>query len=562
MRNSSNCLSEVFFALCKSIDSARSLAAWILFREGEFLQLVGLKIRPDDYDNSDAFAADYLITEYLSKYKGFEVVDTEAEALKRFSASEELCRKNNRRILDGAPLPSGADALILRATRKIHRLLGDFSYSKVIAGCRWGPGATSSIAARNATVDNKILERELCVTLHALPYFKAVFSDDIHWLRARGFGEVDGPTCALSKEFRVVGGGKLSVVPKNAKTGRTILVEPTCNLFLQFGVGHYIRRQLLKVGIDLNSQDRNRFLAKSGYATIDMKAASDTVYRELVYQLLPFDWALYLDRIRSKSYTLDGKVYRNLEKFSSMGNGFTFELESLLFWAIARSAMDNSDECGAISVFGDDIVVPVGSGKTVVTALEALGFEVNPDKTFLQGCFRESCGGHYWLSEDVTPIYQKEVPQTHQEVIRLFNRLVRLSLRWGARLNGGLSCRDSRLRNAARAALRFCGPSVEAQPELDRGDDGFLVFQDDPPWLLKAVNRRFVQLPKRRRASPEALLAYTLRFGPFTGSQDRKGVMDWVFTLPFYEHVSVRSGGAYVSKRRPYPGYLSDAPWT
>jgi hypothetical protein len=511
------------------------------------------------YCSADLFSPDYAVTSYLSKYKGLNTgLDLRQVAIGKFSQSEDRCAFLNRRITEGRPIP-GADAAILAAKRKISTLLGPFHYGKVLDHCRWGPGATASISAREATVDNKVLEPALSVTLHALPFFKAVMTCDTHWLRARGIA-ADGPTSVLNQEFQVVEGGRLTVVPKNAKTDRTILVEPTGNLFLQFGVGGFIRQRLKTVGVDLNSQELNQRLAREGLATIDLKAASDSVYRELVYQLLPLDWAHYMDCIRSKRYSIDKGPFMQLHKFSSMGNGFTFELESLIFWALAKSVMDEEDVRGCVSVFGDDIVVPVSIAPRVCAVLEAVGFELNREKTFIEGPFRESCGSHWFGTRDVTPVYQKELTEEKHEFTRAFNRLVRLARRLGPDGNA----RDSRVRNSLRTMIRTAprGYLDFAQPDVNGPDDGLLVFESDPFWLKKAASQRLIQLPKHRVGDEPALLAITLRFGCFTDNQPR-GVQEWIYSLPYRGRVSIRGGGAYAVRRRPRSFWtMSDAPWT
>jgi hypothetical protein len=100
-----------------------------------------------------------------------------------------------------------------------------------------------------------------------------------------------------------------------------------------------------------------------------------------------------------KSQKVDRWV--TLEKFSSMGNGFTFELETLLFYAIAKAAGGlQRDE---LSVYGDDIIIPTRCASDVLAALRFFGFTPNQRKTFVQGPFRESCGGDFFCGVDVTP---------------------------------------------------------------------------------------------------------------------------------------------------------------
>jgi hypothetical protein len=99
-------------------------------------------------------------------------------------------------------------------------------------------------------------------------------------------------------------------------------------------------------------------------------------------------------------------TWRELEKFSSMGNGCTFELESLLFLCICRSIIPENLH-GCISVYGDDIIIPQEYTEAVVERLNSLGFSVNADKSFWQGSFRESCGSFTFDGIDVRPFYLK-----------------------------------------------------------------------------------------------------------------------------------------------------------
>ena len=89
---------EVFFALCKSIDSPVSLGAWLRFKHNQ-LALAEMEINPGDYLDSDSFAADYLVVSFLSKWKGLDTgLDLASEAMKRLISSEVQCAESNRRI--------------------------------------------------------------------------------------------------------------------------------------------------------------------------------------------------------------------------------------------------------------------------------------------------------------------------------------------------------------------------------------------------------------------------------------------------------------------------------
>jgi hypothetical protein len=182
-------------------------------------------------------------------------------------------------------------------------------------------------------------------------------------------------------------------------------------MFIQKGLGGAIRRGLRRQGIDLNDQSRNRDLAHQGsitglLATLDLSSASDSVTVGLVQLLMPPIWYGYLADVRSPITDVFGELHRN-EMFSSMGNGFTFELESLLFYVLARTTAYFRGISGVISVYGDDIICPTALTHDLVWVLSYTGFEVNSSKSFWEGPFRESCGGHYYDGRDITPFYVK-----------------------------------------------------------------------------------------------------------------------------------------------------------
>lgn len=82
-----------------------------------------------------------------------------------------------------------------------------------------------------------------------------------------------------------------------------------------------------------------------------------------------------------------------------MGNGYTFTLETAIFAAVARLYSTTS------SVYGDDIIVESPAASDVIATLRHLGFYTNPEKTFVDGPFRESCGCDYWNGISVRPFY-------------------------------------------------------------------------------------------------------------------------------------------------------------
>ncbi len=338
-------------------------------------------------------------------------IDVEQVALTKFLESEEICRSTNSRFRNRSiPFSEGGmDAgLIFEVQRKIAGILGPFpGVCKFNYG--FGPGANVGLS-RFTSVRRKLSTRPTC-TAGAWKYLPVIQEYSPHW------------TEKLEKALPVAG-GKYASVPKNAKTNRSILIEPLINSYLQKGVGSYIRDKLMVAGLDLSDQSFNQHLALLGsisgdWATIDLAAASDTISREVVKELLPCDWWFFLEDIRSQFAVLpDGReIY--LQKFSSMGNGFTFELETLIFFAIASVISDQ-----LVQVYGDDIVVRSCDFQKVITALNHFGFSVNPDKSFGSGHFRESCGRDYYGGVPVRPCFVKGRLSV-KELFRLHNFFIR-----------------------------------------------------------------------------------------------------------------------------------------
>ncbi len=389
---------------------------------------------------AERFAIDYLAEEMYSKYDdGVKSKEKRTKAISRFDEGELLCAFTNFKF---SPLPSGQvpewldeksdlapdlREVITRARRNISRVLGEFpGWESVLKGMDFGPGATTRLSRRHAGKSNKWAGRPHATTFLQSP-LECIF--DAYPLILKRLG---GSAC------EIVRGNKLDWVPKNYKTDRTIAIEPDWNMFVQKGLGAEIRRKLKRVGQDLDDQSVNRFLAAIGsidgsLATLDLSMASDTVAYRLVETLIRPDWFEALQQCRSPIgfYVDDGiETAVIYEKFSSMGNGYTFELESLIFWGILRAISELTEETDhRLFVYGDDLVVPRTIAGYAMHYLQQCGFVVNPSKSFATGPFRESCGGHYFEGTDVTPFYIREAVDTldrlfllHNNVYRWFNR--------------------------------------------------------------------------------------------------------------------------------------------
>ena len=380
-----------------------------------------------------AFAAGYLRSTLLSKFVELDAQsasDRRSRAIEKWLSTETTNRNTNQRlsaalnwsvdILPGVPYKRFMDkvrdviAQIVPWTPSLDPLNGGFS----------GGASTSTKRALGHPAE-KFLDKA-DVTRPCLP----IFRDIIRGTRWHDhFGE-------SGLEPRFVIGNVLFTVPKNANIDRVACKEPDLNMFLQKSLGNQIRRCLKRVGVDLNNQHINRNLARIGAVTgslltLDLSSASDSISFELVKQAMPADWFYYLDLFRSKFTTVDDKVVE-VEMFSSMGNGFTFELESLLFYAITRTVSYFEGVRGQISVYGDDIIAPTEIADSLISALAFLGFKTNEDKSFVHGPFRESCGAHWYGDQDVTPFYLRRPFRSVSDLILTLNQLTS----WASRCLG------------------------------------------------------------------------------------------------------------------------------
>jgi hypothetical protein len=158
-------------------------------------------------------------------------------------------------------------------------------------------------------------------------------------------------------------------------------------------------------------------------ATLDLSEASDRVHMDVVRRLFR-RWPHLLDFVeasRSVEANVRGDIIP-LHKFASMGSALTFPIETMIFLVMATMEAGNSrsikprDLRGRVSVYGDDIIVPVTRSADVVRNLESFGFKVNKHKSFWTGQFRESCGAEYYNGHDVSVVrLRADLPRSRQD---------------------------------------------------------------------------------------------------------------------------------------------------
>jgi len=410
------------YQLLEDLSTPRSLAVSILLAAGEYAQLASLRVEPRHYDDAHRYWLDCQATELLRKLDclpNLSPSDRARVAYEGFWACERACLSSNIRLaphLDQSftTLVQGrAHTILMRARKTVCRILGPLP--TLVEG-RFGPGSTFGDRGSLITVPDKMSSSPT--------YTSNAWSWLVPWTGTLWASNV----CFVGRSPERVRGNRFTTVPKDSMKDRGIAVEPSINLFFQLGLGRVMKQRLLTAGVNLaQGKSIHTALARKAsldgsLSTLDLSNASDTICRNLVEILLPRDWFAALSELRSPFTLVDGK-WVFLDKFSSMGNGFTFELETIIFLSLAAAC---GGEIGRdVFSYGDDIICPSHIAKEVIAILTYCGLTVNERKSFVDGPFRESCGGDFFLCADVRPHYLKKSPCEPQEVISLMNGLRR-----------------------------------------------------------------------------------------------------------------------------------------
>jgi hypothetical protein len=352
-----------------------------------------------------------------------------------------------------------------------------------------GPGA--SVGGLGGDFYTKMFSSPLTSTSHFLyksyrDYIRS-FQDwhDAEVLRKACFGKVS-----------IVEGSRFSFVPKNDEISRTICVEPTLNQFYQLGLAHILELRLESFyGISMAAQQfKNRELARLGslslkmpdltnFVTIDLESASDSLSLPMLRTILPRDFLILLTRLRSHKTWIPGLGWFALDMISTMGNGFTFPLQTMLFASIVLACFrvngiqpyhPRGKGFGNYGVFGDDIIVPREISDDVFRLLDLLGFVVNQSKTFVEGPFRESCGSDFFLGRNIRGVYVKSL-KSPQDRYAVINQLNLFSTRTGIPLPKTVQ--------ALLETVKFC-----PVPRWDNDDAGIKVPLSLAP---KTIHRQY-----------------------------------------------------------------------
>jgi len=390
----------------------------------------------------EAFASS-LVNALTKKYVVSVKADANKKALDKFLHCNSACG-NWELAVD--KIDSKTEIILGELKRVIDLFWNRNGYSlfdhpyDLLREARVGPGANR--LARGNDFYTKLFSSQLTCSNSSLYFwYKRYIQRFPDWLTAESirdnhFGE---PSIASSR---------LSFVPKNDEISRCICVEPSLNTYFQLGFEQVLLRRLReRFGIDLaNQQQKNRDLARFGsitdsLSTIDLSSASDSISLKMLRWLLPSEFYAQLVKYRTPNVEIDGVGTVPLHMISTMGNGYTFPLQCIVFAGVViaclrfrglaaipldRGYMSSSENLWGVN--GDDIVCPRLITSDVINVLSLLGFKVNDDKSFVEGPFRESCGSDFFHGVDIRGVYIKDL-SSHASLYSVINQLVRFSAR-------------------------------------------------------------------------------------------------------------------------------------
>jgi hypothetical protein len=420
--------------------------------------------------------------------KGEVTVPQKTAALQKFLHSNESCKNWTLKLSDSR------DEVLWG---ELKRALWDFwhpngmplidsDYQAFDRG-RTGPGA--SLDASGTSVYHKLFASKLSTTSRSLyESYRRSIAHSPSWLEAEETRLSKFGDCVIRK------GNQLSYVPKNNETARVIATEPSLNMFYQLGIGELLCDRLhASYGINIPEQQaKNQVLAQRGsaegwFSTIDLSGASDSVGLNFLRESAPPQMLRFLCRYRSPLITLESPAGLNIqpnsdgwsiawpedttveaEMISSMGNGFTFALETVIFACIVRACyrfrsidmiFPSKGHPGNFAVYGDDIIVESAATRDVLRLLEICGFTVNTEKTFTNGPFRESCGADFQFGANVRGVFIKSL-DTKQDFLIAVNLLNQWSAKTGLALP-----------NLVKHLLKFC-KGAPIVPYWENDDSG------------------------------------------------------------------------------------------
>jgi len=414
------------------------------------------------YSNSidiDIVKGHRVLCSLLKKYEfspKFSPYKPKATAIEKWYAAEAQCGETNARLRNWIDNVSLRPSWVHRARAVIQDVIGESItpelMKEILSSAYHGKGTSTETPFEASSAYFKYANPNPHSTTSALPYVMAAISRNPRWFanlersqacQVCDINRAKHEEMIMRKAIRITEQERNSFVNKTVKVLRIIGIGNSSNMCVQLGVKTVLMRMLKACSIDLSDQSKNRELAYQGslegtYAekgsddwleqlsTIDLASASDTVSLGICELLLPTEWFALLCDLRHESGMIDGTniVYN---KMSAMGNGFTFPLESLIFYSILKATTEDQGyeyDTSRNAVYGDDLICPYKVTTALIDNLTVAGFTINSEKSFLTGMFKESCGRDYFQGVNVRPFYLKRALTSTEDFYHVGNTLV------------------------------------------------------------------------------------------------------------------------------------------
>ena len=429
-------------------------------------KMLGVKVDPNDYIGREKlYASDIQLVKLLAKYP-FEGAEAKARtvAVEKLLNQEVLNARTNYRWAT-ANFDEAERRLIEEVNVQLEQILGPApTPDEVLSNAAWGPGTVEgySFGGTETGPEMKFAARQTC-TPNLVPVSQLVVDYYPAW-------KSQCDSMGRHNWLSVVSGDTLFTVPKKFEEHRCAMKQPSLNIWLSRGVGVTIRKRLQsRSGLDLlHQQAVNKELARIGsatgvFATLDLTSASDSNCRTVLRSVISPEWFAWCYSTASREFRFntaapgDPATYQTqqYQMMSSMGCGYTFELETAVFLAICRSvvpAVYATSSHGTsyietprgvekvekrivrktyphIGVNGDDIIVPTAYATKVIEALVLFGFTINKQKSHYSPGpgFRESCGGDYLNGVPVRPLYITKRLENGAAIVTLANRVLEVA---------------------------------------------------------------------------------------------------------------------------------------
>jgi hypothetical protein len=419
----------------------------------------------------------------------------DAVARLKFLRSNELCKNWVLNLQT-----SGDDELIGLLKKEVDEFFhpsGELlvqSISQIFDLGRLGPGA--SLGATGADFYSKLFSSKLSATSLEVYY---QYAERCAQVPIWGYAEFDRLLAYGLPD--IVSESRVTFVPKDLTQTRSICTEPSLNMFFQLGLGEILVGRLREsFGINLSRQpNRNVKLARIGskdgsVVTIDLESASDSLSLRMAESILP-KWVYdLLVMYRTPFTSIEGERVE-LNMVSTMGNGFTFPLQTMLFSCVVRAVASSlnvrlgraSGRGAKWGVFGDDIICPTEMSDRVVHLLTLLGFRVNREKSYTEryGRFRESCGGDYYYGHNVRGVYIKtlKTPQSRYVAINLLNEW---SAKWLIPLPQALGYLQDSVRHLAVPPFSAIDSGIRIPQNLTLNRYGLWYSQKNGSFLYRS----------------------------------------------------------------------------